>query len=54
MAAYSGFSEYNYDTVFIILDKMDKTGLEGVAEESEKNGFEKASVDKYLDLFRSI
>ena len=32
MAAYSGFAEEEFDTVFIILDKMDKIGLEGVAE----------------------
>lgn len=54
MAAYSRFSEEAWDTVFIILDKMDKIGLEGVAEELEKNGFEKASIEKYLDLFQSI
>ena len=29
MAAYSGFAPESYDTVFIILDKMDKIGLEG-------------------------
>ena len=28
MAAYSGFPEESYDTVFIILDKMDKIGFE--------------------------
>ena len=33
MAAYSGFSEESYDLVFIILDKMDKIGLDGVAKE---------------------
>ena len=33
MAAYSGFAPESYDTVFIILDKMDKIGLEGVREE---------------------
>ncbi len=54
MAAYSGFQEDSYDTVFIILDKMDKIGLEGVAEELEKSGFEKESIEKYLDLFRTI
>ncbi len=54
MADYSGFSEDSYDTVFIILDKMDKIGLEGVAAELEKNGFAKESIDKYLELFRSI
>lgn len=36
MAQYSGFPEGSFDTVFIILDKMDKIGLEGVAEELEK------------------
>ena len=39
MAQYSGFPEGSFDTVFIILDKMDKIGLEGVAEELEKEGF---------------
>ncbi|MEE3433637.1 MAG: ATP phosphoribosyltransferase regulatory subunit, partial [Lachnospiraceae bacterium] len=33
MAAYSGFPEESYDEVFIILDKMDKIGIDGVAEE---------------------
>ncbi len=54
MAAYSGFEEKDYDTVFIILDKMDKIGLDGVAEELEKEGFAKESIDKYLELFRVI
>ncbi|MDO4622366.1 MAG: histidine--tRNA ligase [Eubacteriales bacterium] len=54
MAAYSGFPEESYDTVFIILDKMDKIGLDGVAAELEKEGFAKESIDKYLELFRII
>ncbi len=54
MAAYSGFSEEDYDTVFIILDKMDKIGLDGVKEELIKEGYESASVDKYLDLFEKV
>ena len=49
MAAYSGFAPESYDTVFIILDKMDKIGLEGVREELEK-----ACVDKYLAMFEEI
>ncbi len=52
MAAYSGFPEEEYDNVFITLDKMDKIGIDGVAEELEKQGFGKESIDKYLDLFR--
>lgn len=54
MAAYSGFLEEDYDTVFIILDKMDKIGLGGVAGELEKSGFSKESVDKYLSLFYGV
>ncbi|MBE5940807.1 MAG: histidine--tRNA ligase [Lachnospiraceae bacterium] len=54
MAAYSGFAEDDYDTVFIILDKMDKIGLEGVKEELEKSGFETGAIQKYVDLFKGI
>lgn len=54
MAAYSGFPEEEYDTVFIILDKMDKIGLEGVAEELAKEGYAKESIDKYLALFEGV
>ena len=49
MAQYSGFPAESFDTVFIILDKMDKIGIEGVAEELEKE-----SIDTYLGLFREI
>ena len=54
MAAYSGFAEEDYDTVFIILDKMDKIGLDGVAEELAKEGYSKESIDKYLGLFQGV
>ena len=54
MAAYSGFPEDEFDTVFIILDKMDKIGLDGVAEELLKEGYAKESVEKYLELFRGV
>ena len=54
MAAYSGFAEADYDNVFIILDKMDKIGLEGVASELAASGYAKESIDKYLELFELI
>ena len=54
MAAYAGFAEADYDTVFIILDKMDKIGVEGVAKELTESGFPQESVDKYLALFDGI
>jgi histidyl-tRNA synthetase len=54
MAAYSGFAEADYDSVFITLDKMDKIGMDGVAAELAENGYEKTSIDKYLELFELL
>ncbi len=54
MASYSGFQEKDFDMVFIILDKMDKIGAEGVAEELLKEGYAKESVEKYLSLFSDV
>ncbi|MBQ1193214.1 MAG: ATP phosphoribosyltransferase regulatory subunit, partial [Lachnospiraceae bacterium] len=54
MAAYSGFPEESFDLVFIILDKMDKIGLDGVKEELIKADFNENSVEKYLNLFKGI
>ncbi|MEG0227686.1 MAG: ATP phosphoribosyltransferase regulatory subunit, partial [Lachnospiraceae bacterium] len=54
MAAYSGFEEKDYDTVFIILDKMDKIGMDGVAKELEDSGYAQESVEQYLQLFQEI
>lgn len=54
MAAYSGFEEKDYDSIFITLDKMDKIGLEGVAAELGEEGYAKESIDKYLELFELL
>ena len=54
MAAYSGFAEEDYDTVFIILDKMDKIGLDGVKEELLKEGYSEDKVEKYLGLYEKL
>ena len=54
MAAYSGFEEKDYDSVFITLDKMDKIGLAGVNTELIEQGYTKESVDKYLELFDKV
>ena len=53
MADYAGFDESSYDQVFIILDKMDKIGIEGVSEELVKSGFAEDIVKKYCALFCS-
>ena len=44
MAAYSGFGEADYDSVFITLDKMDKIGLDGVNEELDRAGLLQQSL----------
>ena len=54
MAKYSGFSEESFDTVFIILDKMDKIGLEEVKAELLRTGYGEAVVEKYLGLFEEM
>ena len=54
MAAYAGFPEEMYDEVFIILDKMDKIGMDGVREELIKAGSAPEQVRKYTELFDII
>lgn len=54
MAAYAGFAEEAYDSVFIILDKMDKIGLDGVRQELLQAGYEEAVCDRYLELFSKV
>ena len=54
MAAYSGFAEEDYDSVFITLDKMDKIGLDGVEKELKEAGYAEDTVDKYLYLFNGM
>ena len=52
MARSAGFAEEEYEEVFIILDKMDKIGLDGVREDLLANGYDEEKVDKYVGFFR--
>ena len=54
MAAYSGFPEERYTDVFIILDKMDKIGLDGAAQELIDEGFTEEMRDRYVSLFEGL
>lgn len=54
MAAHCGFSEESYDQVFIILDKMDKIGMDGVARELKEAGYPEENVTSYLALFETV
>jgi len=54
MASYCGFPEESYDQVFIILDKMDKIGRDGVSAELIEAGYPAEHVEKYLALFDTV
>ncbi len=54
MADDCGFPAEKFDVLCIILDKMDKIGTDGIAEELAKEGFAKEAVDKYLALFAGV
>lgn len=54
MANFAGFPEERFDLVCIILDKLDKIGLDGVREELLKEEFDEAGIDKYLSLFENL
>lgn len=54
MAVFAGFPEDGMDNVFIILDKMDKIGFDGVKEVLIENGYDSEVVNKYMSLFDGI
>jgi histidyl-tRNA synthetase len=54
MALHCGFPEESMDQVFITLDKMDKIGFEGVEKELLESGYANDSVEKYMEMLRSI
>ena len=54
MALYCGFSEEQLDLVFIILDKMDKIGWDGVKTELLEAGFSDEMVERYVGLFQEM
>ncbi len=50
MADHAGFPEDAFDTVCIILDKMDKIGLEGVSAELREAGFDETAINTYTGM----
>ena len=54
IAKYCGFEKEREDEVFIILDKLDKIGMDGVREELEKAGFSADAIEKCLDIFSDV
>ncbi len=51
MALSVGFPEEKLENVFIILDKLDKIGAEGVKEELLSEGLDEAAVNSYISFF---
>ncbi len=51
MALKSGFNEESLDEVFIILDKMDKIGIDGVKSELVDKSYDEQVVNSYINLF---
>ncbi len=54
MALYCGFDEDGLDLVFIILDKLDKIGYEGVEDELIGAGYDREKIDAYIDLLKHV
>ncbi len=52
MALFCNLPEDQSDKIFIILDKIDKIGRDGVRKELLEAGFEENSINKYIDLFK--
>lgn len=53
LASYCGFDSTNFGKVFIILDKLDKIGIEGVQKELEKSDFPNSSIEKFISIVKS-
>ncbi len=49
-----GFSENNFNDVCIIIDKLEKIGIEGCKSELSKNGYPQKSIDKLATALADI
>ncbi len=54
MAAYCGIGAERLDEAFIIWDKMDKIGLDGVMKEMVENDFTEESIQTYRELSMAL
>lgn len=51
-AAHCGFEESSFGKVFVILDKLDKIGIDGVQNELQKSGFPDSSIIKFIEIVK--
>ena len=49
-----GFSENNFESVCITLDKLDKIGMEGIEKELIKKNFEQENINNILSALKEI
>lgn len=51
LASFCGFEESDFDNLFIIIDKLDKIGIQGIKEEMQKAGYDNNKIEKYLSIY---
>ena len=51
MVMYAGFSDEDFESVCITLDKLDKVGFDGVKKELLAKGYDESKIDKFNSLF---
>ena len=51
---YAGFTDNDFESVCITLDKLDKVGFDGVKKELIEKGYEETKIDKFNSLFEDI
>ena len=53
MVLYAGFSESDFESVCITLDKLDKVGFDGVKNELLEKGYAEDKIDRFNTLFEN-
>lgn len=53
LASHCDFEESSFSKVFIILDKLDKIGIDGVQNELYKAEFSPSSIEKFIGIVKS-
>lgn len=51
---YAGFSDKDFESVCITLDKLDKIGFDGVSKELSENGYNENQINKIKNIFINI
>ena len=54
MNSYAGFSDEDFESVCITLDKLDKIGFDGVKKELLDKGYDEDKIEKFNSLFENV